>query len=362
MRRPVCVLVAFQFVLVCVLVSRHRKRKNLFVRFIFRWQLENGTMQGPHAMRRLSSTQGKGGNTGPPKGGDRNWYQTGPPGSQAWPQGNNERRVTDTDVLPPPGFTPKNRTSSAHRKDYGIFSDPRGERDTDRRRSRGGTRRRRSEDRTRHHGRKTSDRRSREGHRTRSRRNKDRKERRRSKKERRSSRTDSPSSFTSVTKRSTHSEKVAAAETEIQHPDLLGMDQVDFQQRLKENPDFVRVVYNFIHNEHLARGVNRGEVPCTSEHCTHMLPWAVPWTVGEEEIRARNCYSQAGQRAAYEMFAAMQEYLSFFVPTAGVPLQAQVPAGTGRGGEGEGLPCLSAFLRFTTIFFIYGFFALFCAV
>ena len=33
-RRSVCVLVAFQFVLVCVLVSRHRKRKNLFFRFV----------------------------------------------------------------------------------------------------------------------------------------------------------------------------------------------------------------------------------------------------------------------------------------------------------------------------------------
>ena len=33
-RRSVCVLVAFQFVLVCVLVSRHRKRKNSFFRFV----------------------------------------------------------------------------------------------------------------------------------------------------------------------------------------------------------------------------------------------------------------------------------------------------------------------------------------
>ena len=318
-------------------------------------------MHKPHTMRRLSSSQGKGGYPGPPKGGDRNWYQTGPPGSQAWPQGSNERRVTDTDVLPPPGLTPKNRTSSAHRMDYGNFNS-RGEGDPDRRRSRGGTRRHRSEDRTRHHGRKTSDRRSREGHRTRSRRNKDRKKRRGVKKERRSSRTDSTSSFTSVTKRSAYSGNLAAVEPEIKHPQLLGMERAAFEQRIKECPDFVRVVHNFIQHEHLTRGVNRGEVPCDHDYCTHMLPWAVPWTVGEEEIRARDCYSQAGQKAAYEMFVAMQEYLSFFVPAPGAPLQAQVPAGTGRGGEGEGLPCLSAFSRFTTIFFIYGFFALFCAV
>ena len=340
----------------CSCLQASQKKKLVFSFCCFcRWQPENGAMFNTHNMRRLSSSQGKGGITGPPKGGDPNWNPTGPPGSQAWTQGKHGRsdgqyrRVTDTDVTPPPGFTPKHRESSAHRADYGNFN-PRGERDTDRRRSRGGTRRHRSEDRTRHHERKTSDRRSKEGHRARSRRNKDRKKRRGSKKKRRSSRTDSTSSFTSMSKRSTYSEKIADAEPEIKHPDLLGMDRAAFEQRIKENPDFVRVVHNFIQQEHITRAVNRGVVPCNEEVCTHMLPWSTPWTVPDENIRGRLCYSQAGQDAAHDMFAAMQKYLMFFVPAPGESLQAQVPAGTGSGGGG--LPCPGAFSRFTAIFFI----------
>ena len=170
------------------------------------------------------------------------------------------------------------------------------------------------------------------------------------KKKRRSSRTDSTSSFTSMSKRSTYSEKLAAVETEITHPELLGMDRAAFEQRLKECPDFVRVVHNFIQHEHMTRAANRGEIPCNDEVCTHMLSWAVPWAVPDEDIRVRNCYSQAGQDAAHDMFAAMQRYLMFFKPAPGESLQPQVPAGTGSGGGG--LPCPGAFSRFTAIFFI----------
>ena len=366
-RRPVCVLVAFQFVLVCVLVSSHRKRKNLLFRFVFRWQLENGAMHKPHTMRRLSSTHGKGGITGPPKGGDRNWNPAGPSGSQAWPQGNKERsdgqyrRVTDTDVVPPPGFTPKHRPSSAHRKDYGNFHVG-GERDADRRRSRDGTRRHRSKGRTQHHGRKTSDCRSREGHRTRSRRNKDRKKRRRTKKDRRSSRSDSRSSFTSVTKQSTHSEKLAAAEPQVKHPDIMGMDRAAFEQRLKECPDFVRVVHDFIQHEQVTRAANRGEPLCRDEGCIHLLPWAVPWTVPEEEIRTRNWYSRDGQNAAFEMFGAMQKYMNFFKPAPGASLQAQVPAGTGTGGGGGGCLVCARFRVLPPFFYIRIFCVVLCGV
>ena len=239
----------------CSCLQTSQKKKLVFSFCCFcRWQPENGTMQNPNTMRRLSSSQGKVGITGPPKGGDRNWNPTGSPGGQAWTPGNSGRsdgqyrRVTDTDDLPPPpGFTPKHRNSSARRVDYGNFNS-RGERDTDGRRSRGGSRRHGSQGRTRHYERNTSDRRSKEGHRARSRRNKNRKKRRGSKKKRGSSRTDSRSSYTSMSKRSTYSEKIADVEPEIKHPDLLGMDRAAFEERFNENPDFRRVVHNFIRN------------------------------------------------------------------------------------------------------------------
>ena len=339
---------ALQFVLVCVLVSRQRKRKKLVFPFCFSLAIGKRRKRQKMAssMRRIPPTQGKGGVTGRPKGGDRNWNPAGASGSQAWTQGGHGRgdwyqhRGSDPSVVPPPpGLTPRYGESWPHRPTHPSFT-PRGERDTDRRQSHREPRRRGSDDRTRRPERKPSARHSKEGHRTRSRRYQDRKNKHEAKKrKKKASRTDSTSSssekarsVSSRSKRTTYTENMRAVKGTIHHPDLMGMDKKAFSQRLKECPDFVNVVHQFIQDEYMARRVNRGEFECPDENCPHVLSWAVPWTVPEASLRGRSWYSFEGQQAAVAMFTAMNNYLQFFKPIEGQSLQEQVPALGGRGG------------------------------
>ena len=339
----------FNLFLFVFLSPGNGKGKNSFFPFVFLWRLENeenAKKKMASSMRRVPPTQGKGGVTGRPKGGDRNWNPAGASGSQAWTQGGHGRgdwyhhRGSDPSVMPPPpGLTPRYGESWPHRPAHPSFN-PRGERDTDRRQSHRAPRRRGSDDRTRRPERKPSARRSKEGHRTRSRRYQDRKKKHGAKKKKKqASRTDSTSSssekarsVSSTSKRTTYTEKMAALKPTIQHPDLMGIDKKAFSQRLKECPDFVNVVHQFIQDEYLTRRVNRGEFACPDENCPHLLSWAVPWTVPEASLRGRSWYTLEGQKAAVAMFTAMKNYLQFFKPIEGQSLQEQVPALGGRGG------------------------------
>ena len=330
----------------CLQATEKEKTRFSLLFFFGDWKTKKTPKKMASSMRRIPPTQGKGGVTGRPKGGDRNWNPAGASGSQAWTQGGHGRgewyqhRGSDPSVVPPPpGLTPRYGESWPHRPTRPSFT-PRGERDTDRRQSHREPRRRGSDDRTRRPERKPSARRSKEGHRTRSRRYQDRKNKHEAKKrKKKASRTDSTSSssekartVSSTSKRTTYTEKMGALKPPIQHPNLMGIDKKAFSQRLKESPDFVNVVHQFIQDEYMTRRVNRGEFECPDENCPHVLSWAVPWTVPEARLRERSWYTLEGQKAAVAMFTAMNNYLQFFKPIEGQSLQEQVPALGGRGG------------------------------
>ena len=328
------------------LQATEKEKTRFSLLFFFRDSKRRKRQKMASSIRRIPPAQGKGSVTGPPKSGDRNWNPVGAPGSQAWTQGGHGRsdwyhhRGSDPSVMPhPPGLTPRHGESWPHHPQNFPSYNPRGERDTDRRQSHRAPRRRWSADRTRRPERKPSDRRSKESHRTRSRKHQDHKKKRGAKKKKKASRTDSMSSssekarsVSSTSKRTTYTEKIAAAKPRIQHPNLMGIDKKAFSQRLKECPDFVNVVHQFIQDVHMTRRVNRGDFECPDENCPHVLAWAVPWTVPEASLRERSWYTLEGQKAAVAMFTAMKNYLEFFKPIEGQSLQEQVPALGGRGG------------------------------
>ena len=173
----------------CLQATEKEKTRFSLLFFFGDWKTKKTPKKMASSMRRIPPTQGKGGVTGRPKGGDRNWNPAGASGSQAWTQGGHGRgdwyqhRGSDPSVVPPPpGLTPRYGESWPHRPTRPSFT-PRGERDTDRRQSHREPRRRGSDDRTRRPERKPSGRRSKEGHRTRSRRYQDHKKKTRGQKE-----------------------------------------------------------------------------------------------------------------------------------------------------------------------------------